>query len=191
MLARPKPVCDVLHHTVMNYMIKTFGENVYQEFITDLVDYSSYAEWSSSETYEEGDIRLYDGVYYVLNVAESTLSDTPNCNSEWSVAPKFNKACFNDMFSINGGGLLKLLSWVVWAKAAPFYPNVLGLTDFMGTDKEYKQKINFYLQGVEANIRDMENVLSRWNRLNKCVTIFVCEPSVGYESTAGMNIAWD
>src|SRR5687768_567054 len=153
--ARPEPVCDVLEHTEQQYLIKLFGETVYQELLDTRIDLSSATVWDDETDYVEDDIVLYEGEYYQLNVAESTSSDTPNCNTEWIRVEKFTKACFNQMFSTSGGGLLKLLSWVIFAAALPFYPNILGVTDFIGTDKEYKEKINYKLSGIYSNIAKM------------------------------------
>lgn len=193
MLAKPEPVCNILDHTVENYLIKTFGENVYQELIDDVMDYSAAPVWDDEADYVLNDVVIYEGVYYKLIVANSTSSDTPNCNAEWEVPPKFNKTCFNEMFSKDGGGVLKMISWYVWAKAAPFYPNVLGLTDFIGEDKEYQKKINYYLaMNIYPHITAMEKRLWRWNAKNKCVSVFVCEEGgTTNQNQTSMNIAWD
>lgn len=173
-------------------MLETFGENVYQEFLDDLVPYTSATVWDLNTDYVLNDVVIHDGIYYKLNVADSTLSDTPNCNTEWTIAPKFYKECFNEMFSLSGGGLLKLLSWVVWANAAPFYPNVLGLTDFQGDDKAYKEKINYYLgKNIYPNIALMERKMWRWNSINKCVAVYVCEPKSSKQNQTQLGIAWD
>lgn len=188
-LSRPDPVCNVLEHTEQNYLIKIFGENVYQELIDDVIDYGEVEVWDDEEDYVLNDLVFYEGIIYKLIVATSESSDTPNCNSEWTTVPKFEKECFNTMFA--EGGLLKLLSWVIWAKAAPFYPNVLGITDFIGEDKEYKNKLNFYLSNIYSNIALMEKALFRWNNINKCVQIYICnnEETVEQNQTS-LGIAW-
>lgn len=188
MLARPEPVCDVLEHTEYDAIVKLFGENVYQEMIGALVNYSAATVWSDETDYVLNDLVIYEGVVYKLIVANSSSVDTPNCNSEWIVAPKFTKACFNSMWT--DGGLKKLLSWKIFAAAVPFYPNILGATDFQGEDSKYKEKINFYLSNIYTNISRMEKQLFRWNEINKCVTIALCTDQKTEQNQVPRQIAW-
>lgn len=190
LLSRPEPVCDILEHTEQNYLIGLLGENNYLDLVADLVDYSAAVVWRDEADYVLNDLIIYEGEYYKLNVATSSSSDTPNCNSEWTKQNKFVKACYNEMFSGSGGGLLKILSWHIWAKAAPFYPNPLGLTDFIGQDKEYKQKLNFYLANIYSNIAAMESYLFRWNNINKCVSMLVCVDVTKEQNQTAFQIAW-
>lgn len=189
--ARSQPVCDVLPHTEFNFMVKTFGENVYQELLDDLVDTSAATVWQDSTDYVLDDIVIHEGIYYKLIVANSTLSDTPNCNSEWATISKFNKTCFNELWSTAGGGLSKLLSWVIFAEAVPFYPNIMGLTDFIGDDKEYQNKINYYRANIYKQIAIMEKMLWAWNKTSKCIQVYVCDTHIATDNQASFSVSWD
>lgn len=185
--ARPQPVCDVLDFTIEDYITKKFGETVYSEMLADVIDYSQYANWTDSTDYILDDIVIYDGIPYILTVAENSTSDSPNCSDEWEVAQKFNDECYNKTFT--EGGMTKLLSWVVFVAAIGFYPEVLQANGFSGDDKDYKEKSNYYKSQIYAGIARMEKMFERWNTLNGCLTISGCDTGTA-QTKSNRQIAW-
>lgn len=152
------------------------------------MDYSDTEVWSDTEDYEENDLVIYDGVPYKLTVAANTSNDSPNCSDDWEVAPKFTDSCFNSTFK--EGGLTKLLSWIVFVTAVPFYPEVLSTYGFSGVDPEYKEKTNYYTSKIYAGIARMEKKFERWNADNGCMALFICAPTDNNSNKTNRQIAW-
>lgn len=157
-------------------MTELFGEDVYQDLLDDLVDYSSKPTWTDEGNYVLNDIVCYEGEYFKLLVPQNTTSDAPNCSVEWELAPKFTTACHNEMYDngVGKGKLKKLLCWRIFSEAVPFYPEVLGAAGFTGNDKEYREKTNYFLNPIKSNIAKMRKIFLRWNDLHGCIPINVC-----------------
>jgi hypothetical protein len=175
--SRTQPICDVLEHTERHYITKVFGKDAYDALLEKVIDYSTADLWKTNENYVEGDTVLYDGVPYILVVPANTYANSPNCSNEWEVAPKFAEDCYNELWE--EGGLRKIVSWVVFAEAVNFYPEVLNAAGFTTTAEASKfstadsldHRLNRYKSNLYKHITKMQRQFIEWNEDNGCLDI--------------------
>lgn len=80
------------------------GSDLYEKLLADLNDYSDKIEFNPATTYTLGDVVIYGGVYVVSDKVAN--DDEPMV--DWSLADKFQKECYNDLWC--DGGLCEYLS---------------------------------------------------------------------------------
>lgn len=130
-------------------------------------DYSDEPIFDAEEEVGLGDIRIYQGVAYVSTVVSHEFNNTPNCSTEWQVAPKFAKECFNEMWE--EGGMRKLIAWVIFCEAIVFYPNLLMSGGFQEKDDEYMKLVNLKRNSLNKQILMMHRQFVDWNEDNGCI----------------------
>lgn len=146
-----------------------FGKTLYQTLKDDLRDYSDVEKFDAEATYNNGDTVIYKNIAYELIVATNEFNNTPNCSNEWALAPKFTTECYNETWT--EGGLGKLIAWVVFVKAAGYYPEFLNAAGFSGTDEKYKEKTNNYKNLMYSDIAIMHRQFLSWNKDNGCLDL--------------------
>jgi len=97
------PTCSVtdIWHIEQSVKYDCLGEEFYIELLGDKKDYSKEAnEWDASEKYLEGDVVIYQGVYYIAIASNSAT--LPTNTTYWDLAPKFNNAYYNELWQFLG-----------------------------------------------------------------------------------------
>jgi hypothetical protein len=113
-----------------------FGKRFYEDMQLDLVDYSSAAEYVSLQNYAAGDVVKYAGTCYIATIPTTAI---PTTITDWELAKKFTKDCYNELWC---HFLAEYLSLVVVKVRLPFLLLNLkpeGLVRFHGNSYENEQ----------------------------------------------------
>lgn len=183
---RRKPICDVLDHSESNELRKIFGDTTYEDMVADVVDYSASPVWAEGTSYAQGDVVSYDGAYFIAVEAIQNDSTTPDCSTSWRLADKFSKDCYNTTWA----QVSKIVAWVVFANAVPFYPNILDVGGFADrSNEETPNKISYFLSNVYKGITAMKKNFLYWNDKHGCISLGGCE-TIEDKNQNHRKVAW-
>lgn len=89
-------LCSAIPDCVEDAMNTCFGWNFPELLLDSCIEYEG-ADWCEDDEYTAGDIVKYRGCYY-----ESEFNGTnpmkPDCNPNWSKLPRYDNACYQELF---------------------------------------------------------------------------------------------
>lgn len=124
-------LCITKDNIVLDFFRNCLSEELLNALIADKTVVSNPDTYDPSDTYNEGVIVVFDGVYY-----ESLIDDnaTPLASDDWSVVKKFVKDCYNDLWY---SFLKKVLAYrIIYSSIEynTFQAGSKGLTQFVADD---------------------------------------------------------
>lgn len=91
----PCDISDILQ--AEQYIARAkIGKEFYQALIADLVDYTGVSQYVAGTTYNQGDNVAYRGIIYTVTAV--TSNKIPTVTTDWTQAPKFGTACFENLW---------------------------------------------------------------------------------------------
>lgn len=187
---RINPICDVIDHTEEKVIVELLGQDNYETLFEDQINYADSPMWDENNSYATDATVLYEGVPYIAleDVSDQT---PPDCSTKWTLADKFNTSCYNDMWTNEKCGLQKIVAWVVWATALPFYPDIIDSGGYADKGvKETPERINYTRSNLYSNINVMKTSFRKWNDKNGCLKYSDCLPNVTTTQDAHRKVGW-
>jgi len=156
------------------------GPDFYALLLADVIDYAGTPAWVSGTTYYAGDLVVRLGMVYEATV---TTTQDPNGGTDWTLAPKFDADCYNELWI---RGLAWYLSCLVLSGAINLHANRIapgGVVNLEGTDARAVQE-----KAVSGVVNKLQNDAVAYMRV---LTAWAVRANKDGESCAGVfDLFW-
>lgn len=152
------------------------GYDFYLKLISELVDYSSVADYDSTSNYTTGDFVKYSGIFY--EAIDDSTGKSPNNTLYWKFAPRFATECYEILWC---NFLGEYLSWCVVLDRLPLLANQIhqnGVVKLMSAVFEAADNKDFHvaMKSVSSKKDRCLFNLDNWMRTNndeKCFDLYI------------------
>lgn len=169
------PPCDLDDiREIESYQFTTcLGGDFYDALVADLTDVSGATAYDSGTSYNQGDMVIYDGLYYTAD--QNSPAEPP---TQWTLVDKFQTTCNNDLWC---NGLARYLSLVVVRETIPLIATQIGSKGIVkkkGEDFEpaSEKAISRLQSSIESKINRSWILLDKYMRDNNdddCYDLYV------------------